>query len=662
MRILAIFASLCFIFPLSRQSEAQTKDAASKRRNVIIFVADGLRRGSVNAEDAPTLLAVRSRGVDFRNSFAVFPTFTTANASTIATGHELGDTGDFSNTIWPGFVVFDTGNFDLPAGTPTPFIENDQILADLNDHFQGNYLGEETLLDVAHQNEYNTAAIGKVGPSGIQHISYLGAVKGGFPPPSSAIVVDDATGTPAGPALNPELLARLRQQKLATDAPTRSNGFGAASQFNNGYSGTASKPGTLSPNYLQQQWLADVTTKAVLPEFEAEGKPFVIVFWARDPDATQHNQGDSLGSLYPGINGPSSRAAIQNTDHNLRQILDWLDAHPSVKENTDLFVTSDHGFATISRREIDRLGHLTKSESAQHYYLDNNGKVETEKGTLPTGFLAIDLAIGLKTGLFDPDRHSTEGRAPYKKLRLEFDCWEHPVSGNGLLGDQILKIDGSDAKAIVAANGGSDLIYVPNGSKETVQNIVEQLLGYDYIGGIFVDDKFGAIPGTLPLSAINLAGSSSLPRPAIAVAFKVFYSNDKDLQTAFQISDTQLQEGQGMHGGFGRDSTYNNMAAIGPDFKRGYADEAPVSNADIVPTLARLLGFDFKAKGKLSGRIINEAIEGAPDALPTQTRQLVSEPANGIKTVLHYLEFANERYLERACFIATKGEPAAKCP
>ena len=178
MRILAIFASLCFIFPLSLQSEAQTKDAASKRRNVIIFVADGLRRGPVNAEDAPTLLAVRSRGVDFRNSFSVFPTFKTANASTIATGHELGDTGDFSNTIWPGFAVFDTGNFDLPAGTPTPFIENDQILADLNDHFQGNYLGEETLLDVAHQNEYNTAAIGKVGPTGIQHVSYLGAVKG----------------------------------------------------------------------------------------------------------------------------------------------------------------------------------------------------------------------------------------------------------------------------------------------------------------------------------------------------------------------------------------------------------------------------------------------------------------------------------------------------
>src|SRR5579864_938868 len=116
------------------------------------------------------------------------------------------------------------------------------------------------------------------------------AVKESFPPPSSAIVVDDATGTPAGPAFNPELLARLHQQKLATEAPTRSNGFGAASQFNNGYSGTASKPGTLSSNYLQQQWLADVTTKAVLPEFEAEGKPFVIVFWARDPDATQHNR------------------------------------------------------------------------------------------------------------------------------------------------------------------------------------------------------------------------------------------------------------------------------------------------------------------------------------------------------------------------------------
>ena len=76
--------------------------AQEKKHNVIIFVADGLRRGSVTAEAMPTFLKLRTTGVDFRDSHSVFPTFTTANASAIATGHGLGDTVDYSNEIYPG--------------------------------------------------------------------------------------------------------------------------------------------------------------------------------------------------------------------------------------------------------------------------------------------------------------------------------------------------------------------------------------------------------------------------------------------------------------------------------------------------------------------------------------------------------------------------------
>ncbi|HVH85300.1 MAG TPA: alkaline phosphatase family protein [Terriglobales bacterium] len=641
---------------------AQVNNAVpTKRRNAIIFVADGLRRGSVNEHDAPTFAAIRAQGVDFRNSYSLFPTFTTANASAIATGHALGDTGDFSNTIWPGFAIFDTGNFNAAAGSPVPFIETDQILGDLDDHFHGNYLGEETLMDAARRSGYNMAAIGKSGPTAIQQAGQIAPVNGGFPPPSSAIIIDDGTGTTAGPALPPTLVRRLVEQNLSPEAPARSNGYGVTSQYNNGFAGDRSKAGTLAPNYLQQQWLADVTTKVILPEFEADGKPFVLLFWARDPDATQHNQGDSLGTFYPGINGPTSRAAVLNTDRNLHQILDWLDAHPAVRANTDIIATSDHGFATISRREIDRSGHPTKSEAAQHYYLDPTGKVEVEKGFLPTGFLAIDLAVGLNTGLFDPDRHATEGRFPYKKVRLDFDTWEHPVSGNGLLGDEVLKPDGSDAKAIVASNGGSDLIYVPDRSPETVRNIVGQLLTYDYVGGVFIDDQFGPLPGTLPLSAINLVGSSALPRPAIVVAFKVFYLNGNDLQTAVQVSDTALQEGQGMHGGFGRDSTYNNMAAIGPDFKKGFVDAVPFSNVDIVPTLARLLHLDLRSNGKLQGRAAAESIGGNPDPAAAAHKYLSSPAANGVQTVLEYEEFEGRRYPYAACLVASKGSVEAHC-
>ncbi len=86
--------------------------------------------------------------------------FTTANASAIATGHGLGDTGDFSNSIWVGYATFDIGNFNLARSTPVPLIENDQILGDLDSHFHGNYLGDEMLLGFAARNDYNTATIG----------------------------------------------------------------------------------------------------------------------------------------------------------------------------------------------------------------------------------------------------------------------------------------------------------------------------------------------------------------------------------------------------------------------------------------------------------------------------------------------------------------------
>jgi arylsulfatase A-like enzyme len=645
VRLIRTISVLVFALSGVIFAHPQNIPTAKRRPNVIIFVADGLRHGSVTEQNAPTLWALRTRGVHFENSHSLFPTFTTANASAIATGHGLGDTGDFSNTIYAGYRTFDTGNFALIPGTPTPFVENDQMLADLDDHFAGNYLGEKTLLELAREHGYNTAAVGKLGPVGIQDAETLAPKNGQFQSPPSTIIVDDATGSSAGLTLAPELTARLLAENLPTEAPTRTNGFGPASPYNNGNTG-----GTLWANNIQQQWFADVATRGILPLFAAEpDKPFAMMFWSRDPDGTQHNQGDSLGTLYPGINGPSSLAAIRNADHNLRQLLDWLDEHPAIRDNTDIFVTSDHGFATISRREIDRFGAVTSSEAAKHYYLDATGRVETIKGTLPVGFLAIDLAIGLKTNLFDPDRSVTDSRVPYKKLRLDFDTWEHPLSGNGLLAIDLLKGDGSDATAVVAANGGSDLIYVPDGNVETVHRIVDLLLTYDYVGAVFVDSKYGPIPGTLPLDAIGLAGASTLPHPALAVAFKVFYLNPGDLQTAVQIADTTLQEGQGMHGGIGRESTFNNMAAMGPDFKQAFVDPAPVSNADIVPTLLKLMTIPAQPHGTLKGRSIDEALIGGTATAPVKREQISSQPASGMRTVLQFQELDGERYLDTAC-------------
>ena len=639
------------------------QDSVKPKHNVIIFVADGLRRGSVNATDAPTLAAIRAQGVDFQNSHSSFPTFTTANASVIATGHGLGDTGDYSNVIWPG-VWLAKPDSAAATGVITPFLENDEVLANMNTAFAGNYLGERTLLSMAREKGFNVASVGKLGPTAIQQADALSWDQLGLLSANGTIVVDDTTGQASGFPLPESLRGTLLKAGVPAEAPMRSNGYGAFSQSNNGFSGDAQTAGTLQANRVQGQWFADVTTKALLPTFTADNKPFVLLFWSRDPDGTQHNQGDSLQTLEPGINGETSRSGVQNADHALAQIVAWLDAHPAVRATTDIFVTSDHGFATVSRREVAPDHTQTAEVSSALDYAPSGHEKPQPKGTLPSGFLAVDLAIRQHMRVFDPAVRSTAGPSPYAEVLVGGEVSHHPTTGSALLGENVLHLDGSDAKLIVAANGGSDLIYVPSKDGKLVHETLSALAELDYVGGIFIDDAYCATakdcPGALPLSSISLIGKSKLPRPAIVVTYKVFYSRPGDLQSAAQVSDTTLQEGQGMHGGFGREQTLNNMAAIGPDFKTSSIDQLPVGNMDIVPTLAHILGITMPATGSLTGRVIEESLASSVEKTHTvsKEKELVSTPTrNGQRTKLRYQELDGRRYYDEACFIKNVERP-----
>lgn len=646
-----------FAVAVASQLSAQSSTGP---RNVIIFVADGLRAGSVNAQTAPTMLSMRNNGVYFSNSHSLFPTFTTANASAIATGHQLGDTGDFSNTIASGYPIFNTGNFGNLPGTQTPFVENDQILADLNDHFNGNYLNETALMALARLNGYNTASIGKVGPVAIQDVTQITPVVKSFPTPNT-VFVDDSTGSSTGIPLTSQIQAALNAVSLPLTAPNRSNGCAATAQCNNGFSGNNTTPGTTSPNLVQQQYFADAMTKAILPTFVQSGKPFYVLFWSRDPDGTQHNQGDSLNSLSPGINGPTSLAAVKNADNNLAQIIAYVQSNPALANNTDIILTADHGFSTISKHNVDASGQNFVSDYASSLvYRDVTGRQEVNTGSLPVGFLALDLAHEFRLPLFDPDTIVTgSGVRSYAPVdptipQATSTVLQHSVSGDGLIGGSGAIVNLTDARIVVAANGGSDLIYVPSHDAQIVRRIVAFLARQSYIGGIFVDDSYsGDIPGALPLGSIGLAGSSVTSRPAISVNFKTFYLDPANLQTGVEIVDSSLQQGQGMHGSLSRADTFNNIAAIGPDFKSGYVDAAPMSNADIAPTLASLMHIDLPFQGTLRGRILREAMRGTTD-LPMVTREKhVSVPSGDISTVLLYQSVGDERYYDEACLVST---------
>src|SRR6201997_1057862 len=163
---------------------AGTIDAAAQQpRNVVLFVPDGLRALLVTPETAPTMAAVRDQGVNFKNPHSLFPTFTMANASGLSTGHSLGDTGVFSNTLFSGYPV-------PPTNTVTPFIENDVILGNIDAHFGGNFISEESIVAAARRQGLSTAAIGKLGPT----LLFDHTNRSGEP----TIIFDDSTGSERG--------------------------------------------------------------------------------------------------------------------------------------------------------------------------------------------------------------------------------------------------------------------------------------------------------------------------------------------------------------------------------------------------------------------------------------------------------------------------------
>ena len=573
----------------------------SRPHNIILFVPDGLRGRIVSPETAPAMADVRDRGVDFKNSHSMFPTFTTANASAMATGHYLGDTGDFSNTIYTGYPVASAG------GTVTPFLEVDPVLADIDEHFAGDYLNEDTILKMARGKGFSTAALGKVGPTLIfDHTDQTGADG------AHSIVIDDATGSKSGVPLSEEMKAALAKAGLPLATPPRGE---------NGKIGDATTPGTQVANTVQQAYFVDVATKAVLPLFKARNKPFVLVFWSRDPDGSQHNQGDSLNTVTPGINGPTSLAGIKNADNNLAALRKALD-DLGLAADTNIIIASDHGFSTISKESKTSL-------SARAAYDD------TPKDFLPLGFVALDLAKALDLPLFDPSDSNAK-----------VADGAHPKAGNGLLGPDPAKPD-----LVVATNGGSDLIYLPKMDKKLADRTIKALLDQDYVSGLFVDDKLGRFPGTLPMSQIGLKGKAMTPTPSIVVNFRSYAEGcGEPTNCSVEISDTVLRQGQGMHGSFGRGDTLNFMAAIGPDFKTGYVDPLPVNNADVGMTIAGLMGLHRSNNGGLTGRMMSEALPNGI-ILKSADGTIMSKPsANGLRTVVKFQRVLSQRYFDVAGF------------
>jgi hypothetical protein len=187
-----------------------------------------------------------------------------ANASGMATGHFLGDTGAFSNTIYTAYPVPTAG------GSVTPFIENDPILGDIDAHFSGNFVDEDTILFAARRQGFSTAAIGKLGPTLMfDHTERTG---------EATVTIDDSTGSKQ--AFHSRRNAGRIEGKAGLPHCAFSQGHRAESS-----NAGISKTRHMVPRRVK--YFADVAAK-VAADVQERNKPFCAGLLVARSDGTQH--------------------------------------------------------------------------------------------------------------------------------------------------------------------------------------------------------------------------------------------------------------------------------------------------------------------------------------------------------------------------------------
>jgi hypothetical protein len=158
---------------------------------------------------------------------------------------------------------------------------------------------------------------------------------------------------------------------------------------------------------------------------------------------------------------------------------------------------------------------------------------------------------------------------------------------------------------VVATNGGSDYFYVPDHDATTVTNLVRFLQSREEFGAVFVDSRYGALPGTLPMAMVNLENATrqNKGQPDVIVSF-----NWDATQLVNGLPGTELESfggNRGMHGSFSPIDVHNTLVASGPAFKTATTIANPSGNVDVAPTVARLFGLSMP---QADGRVLTEAL------------------------------------------------------
>jgi predicted AlkP superfamily pyrophosphatase or phosphodiesterase len=299
-----LLSSLTLIY--CAQVAVLAADAPTFDRHVVVVVWDGMRPDFIREETTPTLWKLAHEGVTFRNHHAVYPSATQVNGTAMVTGVYPGGSGVIANYVYRPEI---NRTRSISVETPTVVARGDELSG-------GKYISVPTITDLAQR------AGGRTVIAAAKTVGLLldRQVKVGHA--SGLPFADNASGTHALPSQAP--------------AKNRVTLFAGQTLPQDVLSPIVAVLGPFPSAHLQRDaW----TTKAVTDFLWKDGVPVLSVIWLGEPDLTEHESA-------PGA--PPVLTAIKSSDEKLAAVLTALNKQ-AVRQTTDLFVVSDHGFSTIGR-------------------------------------------------------------------------------------------------------------------------------------------------------------------------------------------------------------------------------------------------------------------------------------------------------------------------
>jgi len=177
---------------------------------------------------------------------------------------------------------------------------------------------------------------------------------------------------------------------------------------------------------------------------------------------------------------------------------------------------------------------------------------------------------------------------------------------------------------IVAANGGSDYFYVPDHDTNTVMEMVRFIQSREEFGAIFVDSRYGDLPGTFPLELINFENTNRKDHGQPDVVASFDWDSIQRVRGMLGTEYESFAGQRGMHGSFSPMDVHNTLIGFGPAFIPGKVVGNPSGNVDVAPTVAYMLG---QTLPQAEGRILNEALIKPASNDPIKVKLAILTPS-----------------------------------